>query len=648
MKKILVLFSLWAFMADGYAQFRVIEFNNTANNLYGLKKGIDSSITLHFSTLPYSPNPLFYNSKDDNNWSPIDPSITYNMNDYCIKDKNHIYAIAYGDETDSATNYVYEITPGALAIVDSIKIRGDINQKASFGLVHFYNANDGVILSDGAPNAIVYTTNNGGAIWNRVSDSNIPSSTFCGFFTGADRKFSSYKDTSWAIAFYYNYTNSVNIIYKTTNKGVNWQKITIPSNLLPHVLISEGNQTSQISFKNGREGIFCVVDSSKSLIFLKTTDGGLNWSTLSTAGLPSGVFNNIFPYLYYASNGYAYLSWEGYGLYVSANNGMTWVHYPGLNTQVFTSVKENNGKIYLNDFYNKKLYINTAAGILSQSAFKSIDFPDAPSFFSNIRIALDNSVWLEFSDNNNNHTYYYSYNDSIWTKESQILKYYVYDFDVIDSNHIVQINNNIYTSDSTTNYIYNSRPGYGPTNIKRLRDDINKEVFADYIHFFNRNDGIIICDGSSNMVVYRTADGGDSWTKVPNGNLPAGAAYFITNRYQKISAIGDTLFILPYYYFGNNIDKIFKSTDKGLHWSVVQVNISLIPSVISNRNYESSSISFKNAREGIYCVVDTNYNIALLKTVDGGITWNKINYTELPNQCWGYQYDYTPYLIYSQ
>ena len=86
------------------------------------------------------------------------------------------------------------------------------------------------------------------------------------------------------------------------------------------------------------------------------------------------------------------------------------------------------------------------------------------------------------------------------------------------------------------------------------------------LHFFNANEGIGFgSPGTGNasvdsLRIYRTADGGDTWTRIPAGELPApGAAegqwVYGDNRYE---AKGDTL------WFCTRASRVFRTTDKGL------------------------------------------------------------------------------------
>jgi photosystem II stability/assembly factor-like uncharacterized protein len=134
--------------------------------------------------------------------------------------------------------------------------------------------------------------------------------------------------------------------------------------------------------------------------------------------------------------------------------------------------------------------------------------------------------------------------------------------------------------------------------------------FGDVIHFFNNNDGYVMGDPVGGYFeIYTTSDGGETWTRVPQANIPAPTSgeYGITGNY---SAVGDNT------WFGTNAGRIFRSTDKGLNWTVT-----LTPFGAA----ETVAPEFADAMNGI--VFRSYLNIGIVDTIcitsDGGASFFK-------------------------
>jgi len=135
--------------------------------------------------------------------------------------------------------------------------------------------------------------------------------------------------------------------------------------------------------------------------------------------------------------------------------------------------------------------------------------------------------------------------------------------------------------------------------------------FPNVIHFWDANNGW--CQGDPNggyFEMYTTTDGGTTWNRVPQANIPAN----LTNEYGTIGY---------YCVFGNNVwfatnkGRIFKSTDKGLHWDVYQTPI-------TDASFE---LSFKDANTGIIQRRGEGDNKFQYITINGGETWTTLNPT---------------------
>jgi len=135
--------------------------------------------------------------------------------------------------------------------------------------------------------------------------------------------------------------------------------------------------------------------------------------------------------------------------------------------------------------------------------------------------------------------------------------------------------------------------------------------FADAMHFFNNLDGWAIGDPVGGYYeIYTTTDGGETWTRVVTGNIPAPTSgeYGITGDY---CAFGDNV------WFGTNAGRVFRSVDKGLHWTVALTIFG---------NTETVAPEFTDALHGIAYRSYLNLGIepALNITSNGGATWQDL------------------------
>ncbi len=135
--------------------------------------------------------------------------------------------------------------------------------------------------------------------------------------------------------------------------------------------------------------------------------------------------------------------------------------------------------------------------------------------------------------------------------------------------------------------------------------------WANFVHFFNSSEGVAMGDPTTtggDFVIYTTTNGGTTWTQISAANIPncSGSEAGIVDFYD---VVGNTI------WFGTSIGRIYKSTDKGLNWTVVQTNVG------ANQAYPV----FKDANTGLMVLAAAPYTIK--KTTDGGATWNTLTPT---------------------
>ncbi len=149
-------------------------------------------------------------------------------------------------------------------------------------------------------------------------------------------------------------------------------------------------------------------------------------------------------------------------------------------------------------------------------------------------------------------------------------------------------------------------------------------AFPNCVHFWDELNGW--CQGDpvdGYYEMYTTTDGGTNWIRVPSENIPAPLSGEMgTVGYYDV--VGDTV------WFGTQSGgRVFKSIDKGLHWTVAATPFPFGAYV---------DIRFSDALNGL--AMDKNFADAeLAETSDGGETWTALIYT---GKCHGADFDYVP------
>ena len=137
--------------------------------------------------------------------------------------------------------------------------------------------------------------------------------------------------------------------------------------------------------------------------------------------------------------------------------------------------------------------------------------------------------------------------------------------------------------------------------------------FPDIVHFFNDTDGCAIGDPiNGEYEIYTTTNGGTNWTQVSGSNIPnplSSSEYGIVGYY---SAVHDTL------WFGTNLGRVYRSTDKGYHWTVATV-----PPL----NGKYIKPTFKDGSHGLVQDKGAGSTGTLCESSDGGITWTLVSST---------------------
>jgi photosystem II stability/assembly factor-like uncharacterized protein len=141
----------------------------------------------------------------------------------------------------------------------------------------------------------------------------------------------------------------------------------------------------------------------------------------------------------------------------------------------------------------------------------------------------------------------------------------------------------------------------------------NSASWFNVVHFFDANVGITMGDpigaGLGEYEMYRTTDGGTTWTALAAAALPnpLSGEYGYNGGY---FAIGDTM------WFTTNKGRIFRTNDRGVTWTAFQSPLTDFGSAT-----DSGSLKFSTASNG--CILRTQgTTYTFYTTTNGGQTWS--------------------------
>ncbi len=143
----------------------------------------------------------------------------------------------------------------------------------------------------------------------------------------------------------------------------------------------------------------------------------------------------------------------------------------------------------------------------------------------------------------------------------------------------------------------------------------NPTSFGDGIKFFNANDGVYYGDPdpypSTNWELLTTTNGGTTWTRVPRANFPgADSANGEYGAAGSMAIAGNSVWFSAYSGAAGTPNRIYRSTNKGLNWSVASITNA---TGTSGSNY----VAFENEQRGVMVSLDGT----TARTTDGGATW---------------------------
>ncbi|MDQ3022165.1 MAG: T9SS type A sorting domain-containing protein [Bacteroidota bacterium] len=146
------------------------------------------------------------------------------------------------------------------------------------------------------------------------------------------------------------------------------------------------------------------------------------------------------------------------------------------------------------------------------------------------------------------------------------------------------------------------------------------------IGFFDANTGMLgTLINDSTKVLYRTTNGGSNWTAINNftgGRRPQGVC--------GISIVNENIAYACGRYYGTG--RIIKTTDKGISWNVVFSDSSVARTLIDCYFWSADS----GIAVGGYNTTNfINGNAVVLRTTNGGSTWQRVHKTIRTGEwCW--------------
>jgi len=137
------------------------------------------------------------------------------------------------------------------------------------------------------------------------------------------------------------------------------------------------------------------------------------------------------------------------------------------------------------------------------------------------------------------------------------------------------------------------------------------ESWFNFVHFFDANVGITQGDpegAGGEFEIYKTTDGGDTWTRIPGPALPnpLSGEYGYNGGY---AYSGDTL------WFTTNKGRLYRTNDRGVTWNAYQAPLTDFGSAA-----QSGSVDFSSTTNG--CLLKTAGTVyTFYTTTNGGQTW---------------------------
>jgi photosystem II stability/assembly factor-like uncharacterized protein len=230
------------------------------------------------------------------------------------------YIAVYG--TGATGNRVIKTTDGGTTWASVLQGAG---ASSFFNVVHFFDNQNGLVQGDPDTEFEIYTTSNEGANWTRVPGENIPAPVAGEY--GIVGMYTAIADTIW-------FTTNRGRVYKSEDKGLNWQVYAIANT-------GTSDTNIEIAFDDEAQNGICDLYNATSTThtLYRTTDGGETWTEVTPVGNYYSNGISAVPGLLntFVSAGAWVTDATAAGISYSEDGGLTWTNYADMYSTTYAS-----------------------------------------------------------------------------------------------------------------------------------------------------------------------------------------------------------------------------------------------------------------------------------------------------------------------
>jgi photosystem II stability/assembly factor-like uncharacterized protein len=133
------------------------------------------------------------------------------------------------------------------------------------------------------------------------------------------------------------------------------------------------------------------------------------------------------------------------------------------------------------------------------------------------------------------------------------------------------------------------------------------------VYFFNADSGLCVGQPRNGYwEIYTTADGGTNWIRVPSSSIPSPDPGDLTGSGGPVAAAGNC------FWFNSASCSVYRTTDKGQTWSVARNVFAYPPAYYVE-------ISFKDNLNGLVMSYFGDEINKVSRSTDGGVTWTRLS-----------------------
>ncbi len=397
----------------------------------------------------------------------------------------------------------------------------------------------------GAAPTGIYSTSDGGTSFNPVYSGNVSSVAFL--------------SATVAVGI------ADDVFVRSTDGGLSWVSGTSASGrsqLLP--------LSTSVVLAWGRSGDFPDYDDR----ILRSADGGLTWTDLGEP-VPEGIYN------FGIADTQNVVASDNFGnIFHSSDAGLTWL-------QTFTSPGPMPG--YLSSvapvFSGSTGYFGYGAGFIIKTADSGASWTQISSgsgtSLNDIGRFPDGSL-IAVGENG---TVLSSDGTSPWINHQTFTQFHLKAVHIIDQQNLVVVDE--------SGQVYKSADN-GLTWVATLSKPDDFSTVED-IHFTDINNGWVTGQGYNNGALYRTTDGGDTWTPVPD----------ILGAYVAVDVEGANIWA------ANVTGLFYRSSDNGATWN--QAVLPGIPNQIRDMDFFDENTGYAVGMYG-----------EAFRSTDGGLNWETL------------------------